>query len=178
MEDTDKFSGNELDETKYDDETLAVQEAVAANSVKNKPNRKRLILICILITTFIAISIVIYGKYLFPRRNKPEAVPMKISGIQITKLNSFIIPYSKGNNYSYISISVSLYLPEEAIRNEVAEKRNMLRGTIYELINRQAQNPGWEPSLQQLKYLIREGINEKLSAGKIRELFITEYLVI
>jgi flagellar basal body-associated protein FliL len=178
-ENTDTFNGNELDDTVSEEAPTIDSEINAAGSVpQDSKEKNKLILTCILLVFIFMISAFFLGRYFLSKKNIPEAVPTTIPEVQLTKFDSFVIPYTGRKNYSYISLSVSFYLPQEAVRLEIDEKKHLLRGTIYELISRQAQQSGQGPSLLQLKDLIRKAVNRKLSAGQVNELFITHYLVI
>lgn len=178
-EDTDRFNGNELDDTDSEEAPTINMEINAASSVPpDSKEKNKFMLTRILLVFVFAISAIFLGRYFFGKKNNPEAVPTTIPEVQLTKFDSFVIPYTGRKNYSYISLSVSFYLPQEAVRLEIDEKKHLLRGTIYELISRRTQQPGWAPSLLKLKDLIRKAVNRELSAGQVTELFITHYLVI
>jgi flagellar basal body-associated protein FliL len=178
-ENTEEFSGNELDDTNNEEVPTTNTEINSTGSVlQNLKGKNRFRLTCILLVFVLGISTIFLGRYFLGRKNNPEAVPATIPGVQLIKFDSFVIPYKGIKNYSYISLSASFYLQKEAVRLEIDEKKHLLRGAIYELISRQTQQPGWDPSLLKLKNLIRKAVNRELSSGQVDELFITHYLVI
>ncbi len=180
-ENTEEFSGNELDDTVIEEVPTINTEINSNSSVPQDSKGKNkfpLIYILLVLVLVLGISAIFLGKSFLGKKNISEAVPVTIPEVQLINFDSFVIPYTGGKNYSYISLSASFYLPQEAVRLEIDEKKLLLRGTIYELINRQTQQSGWDPSLLQLKDLIRKAVNRKLSSGQVDELFITHYLVI
>ena len=178
-ENTEKFNGNELDDTDVEEVSTTDTEADSVNSVPQEPKkRNRLLLTCILTVFVLVISAIFIVKPFQGKKNITEVVPEAIPEVQLIKFDSFVIPYKGRKNYSYISLSASFYLQQEPVRLEIDEKRHLLRGTIYELIRKQTQKTGWDPSLQKLKNLILKAVNRELSAGKVDELYITHYLVL
>ena len=179
QKDTESFEGNELDDPGPVQDS-PVSESVAPPTAvpkKSKAIRKG-IGVCLLGLVVLIAAAFLLGKFLPAGKNRPEVVPKAIPQLQLTKFNSFVIPYRGGKNFSFISLSIAFYSPETALREEMESKKHLLRGTIYVLINRRTQQDGWNPSLPQLKELVRNAVNEHLSNGQIQELFITQYLVL
>ncbi len=93
------------------------------------------------------------------------------------KLDAFIIPYHNGN-FSYISLDVSMDVPEGPMRTELISKIGLIRGRIYELLLVYIREIGDVPAPEKIKVIISKAVSTSLSKGEIGKLYLTQFLVI
>ena len=92
-------------------------------------------------------------------------------------MDAFLIPFSLGK-FSYISLNVSIEVPTGRIRNEIIAQKDLIRGQIYELLSEYARDLANAPVPNDIKTIISKSINESLSNGNVRELYLTQFIVI
>ena len=128
----------------------------------------------------VVVAMVAYQYWSVAPQPKPiETVikqPIKAAVAPI-KLNAFIIPYHNGN-YSYISLDVSLDVPAGPIRNEMITKLGLIRGHIYESLNRHIQEIKDVPAPDTVKAIVSKAVRSSVSKGEIGDLYLTQFLVI
>jgi len=177
--DDETFHGGELDDANIGKNDTVVNNTVKAAGEKEKKSKKRFMLFGGLgLLMLVLITGLLIDKKLFHIEKPLEKKPAAIAENQLREFDSFVIP-SKGNtNYSYIHLSLSFVLVGQELKVEITENKNLLRGRIYDLLNDQANQVGWTPSLEQIKELAKQALNMNLSTGEIDEVYITKYLVI
>jgi len=100
---------------------------------------------------------------------KEEIVPIS--------MDSFLIPFSHGK-FSYISLNVSIEIPTGRLRNEIISEKDQIRGQIYELLLKYVRDLASTPVPNDIKTIISKSVNRSLSNGSVRELYLTQFIVI
>ena len=180
MQENDKiFSGNELDDSEFDENRTIQDEKVSTDAINISKRKKRLVLLGVIGLCLIAVTSYIYLTRLFVQREKqPKIMPILTPDIQTLKFHPFVIPLKNDKKYSYMYLSISFIFPEKEIKEEMLKKKYLLRNIIYDLLSEHANQIEWVPALDQLKLLVVKGINDTLSSGKINDLYITRFLMI
>jgi flagellar basal body-associated protein FliL len=97
---------------------------------------------------------------------------------QLVPFPSFVIPFHGGHKFAYISLSISFNVPSNELRGEMREKEGLLRGIIYDMLNREVNKVKEIPSLKKLKELILREVNTVLFTGELHQVYITNFLAI
>jgi flagellar basal body-associated protein FliL len=92
-------------------------------------------------------------------------------------MDAFLIPFSQGK-FSYISLNVSIDVPTGRLRNEIIAKKELIRGQIYELLLMYVRELENTPIPNDIKAIISKSVNRSLSNGSVRELYLTQFIVI
>jgi flagellar basal body-associated protein FliL len=69
-------------------------------------------------------------------------------------------------------------VPNEELKREMMEKKDQLRGIIYDILREEIYKAKEIPSLKKLKEFIIRGVNIALSTGKVNEVYITKFLAV
>ena len=108
----------------------------------------------------------------------PPHVELNDTKGQLLILEPFIIPFEENKKFTYISLSISFNLPNKDIKKEIIEKKDRLRGIIYDILRKEINKIKEVPSLEKLKEPITRGTNRVLSVGKIGRVYITKFLAV
>jgi flagellar basal body-associated protein FliL len=105
----------------------------------------------------------------------------KINSVVIPKdqelvFQPFVIPLKKHKDFTYMSLSISFNLPNKELREELIEKKDQVRGTIYNILREEINKTNKVPPLEKIKVFIVRAVNMTLSTGKINEVYITHIL--
>jgi flagellar basal body-associated protein FliL len=179
----EKISGNELEDDNLDENAENGNDPSQVSPIETAGKKslltKRAVIVittvCFCITAFISMS----AWYVFSKETPRKAAVVEAENKEesLLKMDSFVIPYNK-DNFSYISFSVSLCVPEGSLREEMITKKGLIRGKIYELVLTYLDQSGEIPAPEPVKGLIAESINDALSEGEVNELFLTQFLLI
>lgn len=90
----------------------------------------------------------------------------------------FIAPFGPNDDYTYMKVNLSFGVTDEKLRDEMSEKRNLLRKTIYEVLLAAIKEAKTVPAPGDIKKEIGREINSVLVSGKIERIFITEYTAV
>ncbi|MBW2067199.1 MAG: hypothetical protein JRJ03_20020 [Deltaproteobacteria bacterium] len=110
-------------------------------------------------------------------------MPLKDGHIKIQKqdmvtFDPFIIPFEGNSSFAYLYLSISFELPNKELREEVAGKREWLRGIIYDRLRRHLMRAKNLPSPEDLKPFIKENLREILAPQKLKEVYIIDFLAV
>lgn len=175
-EDKEQFSGNELD----DSEDNGQQEFPPETETESdKRGFKLKIRPAILIAAGVFLLAGL-GFFWLLTQGQESGRPFRflVRKDQLIRFNLFIIPYHNNNQFTYLSLDVSFKLPDKKLRLEMLQKREKLRGIIYEIMRQEINRTNQYPSLKKLKEIIVKGVNEVISNGKIHEIFVTDVLAV
>lgn len=150
--------------------------------------RKRLkgrlsLLLGVVVSLFLGIGY-IYIKYdIFKSNNKklglrPERSVIPISKGELIAFDSFIVPFSESKEFTYISLSIVIRLPNKELRNEINGKRDRIRGILYDMFLVEINRENRIPPIDHLKKLIIETVNGVISGGVVKEVFFTQFLAV
>ena len=127
--------------------------------------------------------------YFFMRGEKTDTLPhqkvastqyidLTIQQNQILVFKPFIIPFEEHTKFTYISLSISFNLPNREIKGEIVEKKDQLRGILYDILRKEINRAEEVPSLEKLKEFITNGTNAVLSTGIIKEVYINKFMAV
>jgi len=91
---------------------------------------------------------------------------------------SFILPIQNKQGYTYISLNLLLELSNIKLKGEIIEKKDQLRGIIYDILEQEIHRVEDADALDKLKTLIIKRTNTVLTSGEVREAFITNFLLV
>lgn len=112
------------------------------------------------------------------KEKAPEAIKPPVMAGRSLVFDSFIIPFREHDKFAYLSLDISFRLMDRELAKEMTAKRNLLRGIIYDLLREEVNKAGKLPPLDKLKKYIIEGVNHALSTGKVKEIYIIEFLAV
>ena len=169
-EESKSFAGKELNESKN-------KKSKALPKEKNKSKGKKKLFLFFVT----GICLLAGGVYYFSQnKNEKEitslAKTFPISHDQSFILDSFIIPFKGNQRITYISLNISFKLSNRELMGEMLEKKDQLRGIIYDILGEEINKVKDAPSIQKLKELIIRGVNKVLAAGEVSEAIITDFL--
>ncbi len=162
--------------------------------IGGKQERKKRLILFIFI--LLGLNILLGIGYFFIKEEKPPASSDQKGGlshleggtVQINQLaipkdqllvfHSFVVPVKENKRFTYISLSISFNLPNKELRREMIEKKHQLRGIIYDILSAEIKKINEVPSFEKIKEVIIRGVNIALSAGRVNELYITEFLAV
>ncbi len=175
-EDTEQFSGNELDESEDDGRQETPEEKKTEPAKRVFKGKVRLAIL------MAAGLFLLAGLGFFWLLNQDSGTGrlfrFSVRKDQLIRYNLFIIPYHSNNQFTYLSLNISFKLPNKELRREMLEKREKLRGIIYEIMRLEINRVNQFPSLKKLKQIIVRGVNEVISNGKIHAVFVTDVLAV
>jgi len=175
-EDTLQFSGDELDESEDDAQPESPPEKETESDKRGFKSKMRPAIL-------IAAGLFILGGLgsfwlLNQDQETGRLFRFLVRKDQFIRFNLFIIPYHNNNQFTFLSLNISFKLPDKKLRLEMLEKREKLRGIIYEIMRHEINRVNRYPSLKKLKEIIVRGVNDVISSGKIHEVFVTEVLAV
>jgi flagellar basal body-associated protein FliL len=185
FKDDDRFTGNELEEEP--DPTL---QSIPRDEVFRDPKkglgRKRWLWPCIALVLCVALGL----GYLSVKRGQVQ-IPGGFSGLEentehrlpmpdvsLMHFQSFIIPLRKETGLTYLTFSISFYVPNKRVQEEIMRREEQLRGILYDMLTQHIKKVHSVPPLEILKKLIVQGVNVSLSDGGVREVYITRFLAV
>jgi len=97
---------------------------------------------------------------------------------QLYTFNSFVIPVKEEKRFTYFLLSICFNVPNIELKEEITENEAALRGMIFDRLREEIGKEKQIPSLDQIKKLISAELNKSLSRGKIKEVYVTEFLAV
>jgi flagellar basal body-associated protein FliL len=173
------FAGNELNESKDKESKTYTEEEIKSKGAKRKFRVKR--------TWFLffvtGICLLAGGSYYFSQHKNGKEIISRgnIFSIPHDKsfiFESFILPIQKKQGYTYISLNLLLELSNMELKGEIIEKKDQLRGIIYDILEQGIHRVEDADSLEKLKALIIRRANTVLTSGEVREAIITNFLLV
>ncbi len=175
-EDTEQFSGNELDDSEDDGQQEFPPEKETESDKRGFKLKMRP---AILMAAGLFLLAGLGSFWLLNQGQETGRLfRFSVRKDQLIRFNLFIIPYHNNNQFTYLSLDVSFKLSDKKLRLEMLEKREKLRGIIYEIMRHEINKVNQFPSLKKLKEIIVKGVNEVISNGKIHEIFVTDVLAV
>jgi len=107
-----------------------------------------------------------------------QSVSIAIPHEEILTLDSFVIPAEGNKDFTYVFLSISVKVPNNEVKREVAAKESSLRGIIYDTLLQEIADTKDVPPPESLKEFIIRGVNGALSTGRITEVFISKFLAL
>jgi len=183
----EQFSGNELDDTEGEAYKPFSEEKFSTETEEQYKKERKLSLWLVVALCFLTGTGIFY---LYSRlactSSEDKKINNKVEAFQIDKFsaqkdysinfNSFIIPYYQYSKYTYISLSISLALPNKELKQEMIRRKDQLRGIIYDILKEEVNKSKEVPSLEILKELITIGFNQALLNGEVDDIYITDFL--
>ncbi len=122
------------------------------------------------------------GAGYFSLQNKkekaPEAIKLPVMAGHALVFDSFVIPFRDHDKFTYLSLDISFRLMDEELAEEMTAKKELFRGIIYDLLREEVNKTSKLPPLDKLKKYIVEGVNNALSTGKVKEIYIIDFLAV
>ncbi|MBA7715303.1 hypothetical protein ES703_124344 [subsurface metagenome] len=112
------------------------------------------------------------------KEETPQSNRLAIPEDQLLIFPSFVIPFKENKRFTYISLSISFNVPNKELKREMIEKKGQLRGIIYDMLREEIHKAKEIPPLKELKKCIIRGLNMTLSAGNVKEVYITKFLAV
>ena len=171
-----KNSGNEGEEK--ESEPIEEGKDLKSNETTHR-GRKRLIVLVVL-----GMCLLSGTGYLFLKVGKPLIQREKtrlVERYDIPKnhnitFHSFIIPFKENDNFTYISLSIILNVPNKEVKRQIMRDKDRLRGRLYDILKEEINRFKEVPSMEDLKEPIKRGIDEALANEKVNEVFIDQFL--
>ena len=123
-------------------------------------------------------DITLSQKEVHQKKEISQANRFPIPKAQVLIFHSFIIPFIDNKEFTYISLSVSFKLPNKELKREMIEKKNQLRGIIYDILREEINKINDVPPIEELKEFIIKKLNDSLSSGKVKEVYLTQFLAV
>lgn len=188
LEGTDgSFSGNELSE-KEEDPNESIKEGALLHKKEREMGWKKLLLFSVTgVSVLLLVGSLYWGmgvRASLSEKEKtrddlkhPGVIRLKIPEEGTVLLDSFLIPYKKKTS-TYVALSISLNVPDNAIKREIMDKRDRIRGHLYEMLVEEVNKGENIPSIDRLKTLILQEINGVLSSGKVYEVHLMDFIMV
>jgi len=180
-----KVSGDELDESfmseDVDDESISVEGN--SKGIWAKYRGKKRLSLCIALGLCLLIGIgYFYLKekaFDIPQEEKTTQLHgLKIPKDQLLLFPSFVIPLKEKKGFTYMSLSISFNVPNKELRQEIIAKKEQLRGIMYDILREEINKTKEIPPLEKIKGFLTRRVNMALSAGKVNEIYITNFLAV
>jgi len=177
-----KFSGDELDES-VDEESESIREEGNSKGIWAKySGKKRLSLFIALgLCLVIGIGYFYLKEKIFDtlqEEGTTQLQRLKIPRDQLLLFHPFVIPLKEKKGLTYISLSISLNVPNKELRREITAKKQQLRGIMYTILREEINKIQEIPPLKKIKGFLIRRVNMALSAGKVNEVYITKFLAV
>jgi flagellar basal body-associated protein FliL len=170
---------NELKESKDKEKRSYTEEKNKSKSSKKKFRGKR----SLSLVFVVGMCLFAIGSYYFSQNENGKKIISRVNIFPIPCdpsfiFESFIIPFQKKQGYTYISLDLSFELSSMELKKEIIEKKDQLRGVIYELLSQEIHTVDDARSLEELKALILKKANNILTSGEVHEAIITEFSLV
>jgi len=174
-----KNSGNELKESKDKENRSYTEEKNKSKGSKKKFRGKR----SLSLVFVVGMCLFAIGSYYFSQNENGKKIISRVNIFPIPCdpsfiFESFIIPFQKKQGYTYISLGLSFELSSMELKKEIIEKKDQLRGVIYELLSQEIHTVEDARSLEKLKALILKKANNILTSGEVHEAIITDFSLV
>lgn len=97
---------------------------------------------------------------------------------QSPEFDLFVIPLKAHDKFTYISLSISFDLANDELNREVIEKKVLLRGIIYDILNQEINRVNEIPPVEDLKKFIIKEVNHVLANGAVNRAYIMDFLAV
>ena len=173
------FGSNELNDSKDEESKTYKEENNKSESVKRKfrVNRRWFLFFVT------GMCLLAGGSYYFSHHKNGEQIISRNNIFPIPHdksimFESFILPVKKKQGYTYFSLNLLLELSNIELKGEIIEKKDQLRGIIYDILEQEIHRVKDADSLEKLKALIIKRANTALTSGEVLEVIITDFLLV
>jgi flagellar basal body-associated protein FliL len=173
------FAGNELNRSKYRQGKTYVEKKIKFKGIKKKFRAK----ITLFLFFVAGICLLVGGSYYIFQHKNLEKISSQSNIFPIPHdksiiFESFILPIQNKQGYTYISLNLLLELSNIELKGEIVEKKEQLRGIIYDILEQEIHRVEDADALEKLKTLIIKRANTVLTSGEVREAFITNFMLV
>jgi flagellar basal body-associated protein FliL len=173
------FSGNELKESKKKENKSYTEEKNKSKGVRKKFKWKR----TPSLVFAIGMCLLAMGSYYFSQNKNGKETISRVTIFPVPHdqsflFESFIIPFQEKQGYTYISLTLSFELSNMELKKEIIEKKDQIRGVIYELLGQGIHKVEDVRSLEKVKALILKRANTVLTSGEVRDAIITDFSLV
>ena len=131
----------------------------------------------------IGMCLLAMGSYYFSQNKNGKEIISRINLFPVPCDQSFIfepfiIPFQEKQGYTYISLTLSFELSNMGLKKEIIEKKDQLRGIIYDLLAQGIRMVEDSRSLEKIKALILRKANTVLTSGEVLEAIITDFSLV
>jgi flagellar basal body-associated protein FliL len=173
------FAGNELNRSKDKQSKTYTEKKNKFKGIKKKFRVKRTWFLFLLT----GICLLAGGSYYFIQHKNGKEINSRKNIFPIPHdksfiFESFILPIQRKQGYTYISLDLLLELSNIKLKGEIVEKKDQLRGIIYDILEQEILRVEDAGALDNLKTLIIKRANTVLTSGEVREAFITNFLLV
>jgi len=170
---------NSADEPSHEKAAAARQSTETGDSLRAKPIKS----IIMAAAVVILVSVVgVIGYVLWPTSSD---IKMETAAVQAPEkeeiipisMESFLIPF-RHETYSYISLNVAIEVSSCRLRTEIMAQKDFIRGRVYDGLLLYVQDLSNTPGPNAIKTIISESINSALANGSVRDLYVTQFIVI
>ena len=173
------FAGNEVNRSKDKQSKPYTEKKIKFNDIKKKLRDKRTLFLFLVS----GVCLLVGGSYYFFQHKNGKEINSRSNIFPIPHdksiiFESFILPIQKKQGYTYISLNILLELSNIKLKGEIGEKKDQLRGIIYDILEQEIHRVEDANALDKLKALIISRTNTVLTSGEVREAFIINFLVV
>ena len=119
-------------------------------------------------------------------RKEPEVKNIQDPGKEVSVVvekttlafEPFTVPLENSKDHTYVIVEISLDVPDKKLHGELIEKRNRLRAIIFDIIINEVRRTEAIPSIADLKQHIIREINAVLESGKIKGVYVTNFIAV
>lgn len=199
QEGEESFSGNELDEIEdeegKEDRLFPEEEDESKNTEREQKSRKPIlspVVLVVLIMLTLCISAGI--GFLYLKKAKPDTVSVQkevrekeltplvkriaVPKDQLFSFESFIIPITEKEGFTYFFLSICFNMPNKELKEEIIENESVLRGIIFDRLREEINKTAEIPPVGTIKKFVSAELNKYLSNGVIKELYVTKFLAV
>jgi flagellar basal body-associated protein FliL len=173
------FIDNELNRSKDKQSKTYTEKKIKFKGIKKKFRATRTLFLLLVA----GVCLLVGGSYYFFQHKNREKIPSRSNIFPIPHdktfiFESFILPIQKKQGYTYISLNLLLELSNIKLKGEIVEKKEQLRGIIYDILEQEIHRVEDADALEKLKTLIIRRTNTVLTSGEVREVFITNFMLV
>ena len=173
------FIDNELNRSKDKQSKTYSEKKIKFKDIKKKFRNKRTLFLFLVV----GVCLLVGGSYYFIQHKNGEKIPSRSNIFPIPHdktfiFESFILPIQKKQGYTYISLNFLFELSNMRLKGEIGEKNEQLRGIIYDILEQEIHRLEDADALEKLKTLIIKRTNTVLTSGEVREVFITNFILV
>ncbi len=121
--------------------------------------------------------------YFYDRNSTPETpvvdnVTTSAITTQLPEFDLFVIPLQAHDKFTYVSLSISFELGDNRLNSEFVQKKVLLRGIIYDILNRELNRVKEIPPVEDIKKFIIKEVNQSLTNGAVNKAYIMNFLAV
>ena len=179
VSESNSSAGNEVNRSKDNHRKTNTEKKIKFKDIKKKLKDKKTLFLFLMS----GVCLLVGGSYYFFQHtieNKiiPRSNIFPVPHDKSIIFESFILPIQKKQGYTYISLNLLLELSNIKLKEEIVEKKDQLRGIIYDILEQEIHRVEDANALDKLKALIISRSNAVLTSGEVREAFITNFVVV